>query len=204
MRKFLALAAILAVCSVCEAKARFVEFPTVGMCTGDYVRYRAQPNTKADIWGRMYKGEKVIVESRTSVKGETWYKIAPTDSQDYPFISGKYMTPCYDEAVQRSPVGRLIPAIHNEYYFYDEYDDDRPEIKRTYRDDWLVRVEVWDTENTFGEIKIGDKVSKLTRILGEPDSSSKSQYRYSAGDYATFTFKIQDGKITRMIYKEDE
>ena len=39
-------------------------------------------------------------------------------------------------------------------------------------------------------------------ILGEPDELSSSEYRYLAGDYAVFTFKIQDGKITRMIYEE--
>lgn len=205
MRKIAALVVvILAVCSVCEANGRFVALPAIGMCTGDYVRYRAQPNTEAEIWGRMHKGEKVVVESRTSVNGETWYEILPHDTQDVAFISGKYMTPCYDEDVQRSPAGRLIPEIHTTYYFYDDYNDDGPEIECTYRDDWLVRVEIWDTENSFGDVHVGDKVSKLKQILGEPDelSGSKYIYIYSAGDYATFTFKIADGKITRMIYEE--
>ena len=39
---------------------------------------------------------KVIVESRTSVKGVTWYEILPYGTQNIAFISGKYMTPCYD------------------------------------------------------------------------------------------------------------
>ena len=90
------LAVILAVCSVCEAKTRFAALPAIGMCTGDYVRYRGQPNTKAEIYGRMHNGEKVIVESRTSVKGVTWYEILPYGTQNIAFISGKYMTPCYD------------------------------------------------------------------------------------------------------------
>ena len=203
MRKVLAaVVVILVMSSVCEAKGRFAVLPAIGMCTGDYVRYRAQPNTKAEIWGSMNSGEKVIVESRTSVKGVTWYEIAPHDAQDFAFISGNYITPCYDEDVQRSPAGRLIPAIHKEYYYYGEYDDDLPEIKRTYRNEWLVRVEVWNTENSFGDVNVGDKVSKLKQFLGEPDELSSSEYRYLAGDYAVFTFKIQDGKITRMIYEE--
>ena len=203
MRKILAvLAAILAVCSVCEAKARFAELPAIGMCTGDYVRYRGLPNTKAEIYGRMHNGEKVIVESRTSVKGVTWYEILPYGTQNVAFISGKYITPCYDEGVQRSPAGRLIPEIHKQYYYYDDFNEDGPEIKCTYRDEWLVRVKIWDTENSFGDVKVGDKVSKLKQFLGEPDELSSSEYRYLAGDYAVFTFKIQDGKITRMIYEE--
>ena len=196
------LAAILAVCSVCEAKARFAALPAIGMCTGDYVRYRGQPNTKAGIYGRMHNGEKVIVESRTSVKGVTWYEILPYGTQNVAFISGKYITPCYDEGVQRSPAGRLIPEIHKQYYYYDDFNEDGPEIKCTYRDEWLVRVEIWDTENSFGDVKVGDKVSKLNQFLGEPDELSSSEYRYIAGDYAVFTFKIHDGKITRMIYEE--
>ncbi len=204
MRKILAvLAVILAVCPVCEAKGRFVALPAIGMCTGDNVRYRAQPNTKAEIRGRLNTGEKVIVKSRISVKGQIWYEISPYDTQDIAFISGKYLTPCYDEDVQRSPAGKLVPAIHMEYYYYDDFNEDGPEIKCTYRDEWLVRVEIWDTENSFGNVKVGDNVSKLNQYLGKPDSSSRSEYRYSAGNYATFTFKIQDGKITRMIYEED-
>ena len=52
---------------------------------------------------------KVIVESRTYVKGVTWYEILPYGTQNIAFISGKYIIPCYDEDVQRSPAGRLIP-----------------------------------------------------------------------------------------------
>ena len=208
MRKILAVVVILAVCSVCEAEGGFVDFPTVGMCTGDYVRYRAKPNTNAEIRGRMYTGEKVIVDGMTSVNGETWYEILPPNAQDSAFISGKYMTPYYDEDMQKSPAGRLIVEVlqtyapREDYDYYNEYDDS-PEVKRKYRDGWLARVEAWNPGSYFGEIEIGDRVSKLNQILGEPDSSSKSQYRYSAGDYATFTFKIEDGKITRMIYEED-
>ncbi len=110
MRKILAvLAAILAVCSACEAKSRFAELRAIGMCTGDYVRYRGLPNTKTEIYGCMHNGEKVIVESRISVKGVTWYEILPYGTQNIAFISGKYIIPCYDEDVQRSPAGRLIP-----------------------------------------------------------------------------------------------
>ncbi len=91
---------------------------------------------------------------------------------------------------------------YEEYDYYGEYDYE-PEVKRDYRSGWLSRVEAWNPGSHFGEIEIGDSVSKLNQILGEPDSSSKSEYRYLAGDYAVFTFKIQDEKITRMIYEED-
>ena len=84
------------------------------------------------------------------------------------------MTPCYDEDVQRSPAGKLIPGIHKQYYYYDDFNEDGPEIKCTYRDEWLVRVEFWDTENSFGDVNVGDNVSKLKQYLGEPDELGSS------------------------------
>ena len=195
------------------AAERFVEFPTLGVCTGDYVRYRARPDTNADIWGRLHTGEKVIVESRTRVNGEVWYEILPKDTQESAFVFGKYLTPCYGEEVQKSPVGKLILEVlqtycpYRDYDYWGEYDGEfeYPEIKRSYdRRGWLVKVEAWQPNKDFGfgELRIGDSTSKLTRVLGEPDNKSASAWTYEAGEYATFTFRIRDGKIVRMIYEE--
>lgn len=209
MRKvFAIMLAVLISCSVCEAAGKFVAFPTLGVCTGDSVRYRVEPNTKADVWGRLNKGDKVIVEAQTKIRNEIWYEIFPPSAQDTAFISGKYLEPYYDEDVQRSPAGKLIIEVLQRYAprkdedYYNEYEDS-PEVKRNYnREGWLVRVEAWNPGSDFGEIEIGDNVSKLTKILGKPNSKSDSEWEYNAGDAATFTFKIKNGKITRMIYEE--
>ena len=209
MRKILAVAvAFVVMCvPVCEAATRFVTFPTVGVCTGSSVRYRARPDTKSDIWGRLNVGEKVIVDGKTSVNGETWYKILPKDMQDSAFVFGKYLVPYYDEEIQQSPIGKMIieilltyaPYLENDYY--DE--DNSPEVKRFYGDDhWLHKVEAWNPGSNFGEIEIGDNIDKLTEILGEPDSESNSELRYIAGEFGAITFKVKNGKITRMIFDE--
>ena len=88
---------------------------------------------------------------------------------------------------------------------FDDGEFDYPEIKRSYnKQGWLVRVEAWNYSKDFGfgDIHIGDNVNKLREFLGEPDSDNGSEWQYLAGNYATFTFSIRDGKISRMIYEE--
>ena len=214
MRKAIIIAAALLLCaSACGASHRFAEFPALGVCTGDYVRYRSRPDTNADIWGRLHTGERVIVEGQTRVNGEVWYEILPKDAQDSAYVFGKYLVPCYDEEVQKSPAGKLIVQVLQTYApykdndYWGEYDGEfeYPEVKRTYDDKgWLVKVEAWQPNKDFGfgEIYIGDSAGKLTRILGEPDTRSASEWEYEAGDFAIFVFRVKDGKITRMIYEE--
>ena len=208
MRKVISSVLVLLLCSsACYASSRFVAFPTVGVCTGDYVRYRARPDTNADIWGRLHTGEKVIVDGQKRVNGEVWYEILPKNAQDSAFVFGKYLTPYYDEATQKSPAGKLIIQVFQTYapdQDNDYYDgDDSPEVKRTYnKQGWLVKVEAWKPGCTFGDIEIGDSTSKLTRILGDPDTKSASEWEYEAGDYAILAFRVKNGKITRMVYEE--
>ena len=123
---------------------RFVAFPTIGVCTGSYVRYRSEPNTDADIWGRLQAGERVIVDSLTAVDGEIWYEILPKNAQDSAFVFGKYLVPYYDEEIQQSSVGKMIIKVLQTYCPYKDYDYygefNYPEVKRDYdRQGWLER-----------------------------------------------------------------
>lgn len=213
-RVILAVLIALLPVSFAEGAGKFAAFPTIGVCTSDSVRYRSQPDTKADVWGRLRKGDKVIVDGQRVVRGETWYEILPSDAQDSAYVYGKYLKPYYDESTQRSRAGKLILDVlqvyspYEEYDYYDEYGG--PEVRRKYnREGWLVRVEAWKPGCSFGNdadedknISIGDYIGKLNKILGEPDKMNGSEWIYNAGDYATFTFRIKDGKITRMIYED--
>ena len=214
MRKIFAAAIVLLVSAPAMCAEKFEVFPTVGVCTGSYVRYRAEPSTDSDIWGRLSEGERVIVDGQTAVDGEVWYEILPKNAQDSAFVFGKYLVPFYDGEVQQSPAGRMIVSVLQTYCpnkdndYWGEYDGefDYPEIKRKYNSQgWLSRVELWNPSKDFGfgDIRIGDNVSKLRDILGEPDKESDSECVYMAGSYATFTFRVRDGKITRMIYEEE-
>lgn len=214
MRKILVVFTVFILCvSACEARTRFVGFPTLGECTGNYVRYRAEPATDATIWGRLSVDERVIVVGQKVVDGEIWYEILPKNAQDSAFVFGKYLVPLFSEEFQQSPFNKLIIDVLQTYSPYEdadywgEYDGEfeYPEIKRRYnRQGFLARVELWNQSNVFGfgDIHIGDNAGKLREILGEPDDETSSELQYMTGSYATFTFRVKNGKITRMIYEE--
>ena len=215
-RLILAVLIALLLVSFAECAEKFAAFPTVGVCTGDSVRYRAKPDTKSEIWGSLSLNEKVIVDGQKVIDGETWYEILPKDAQDSAYVYGKYLAPYFDEEAQKSPVHNMIIDIlqvyspYEDYDYYTEYGGE--EVKRTYdKSGWLVRVEAWKKGCSFGNdgqdsgknISIGDDAGKLTKILGEPDKKSGSEYEYTAGT-SSLTFRIENGKITRMIYEDKE
>ncbi len=213
-RLILAVLIALLLVSFAEGAGKFAAFPTVGVCTGDSVRYRAKPDTKSEIWGSLSLNEKVIVDGQKVIDGETWYEILPKDAQDSAYVYGKYLAPYFDEEAQKSPVHAMVIDIlqvyspYEEYDYYTEYGGE--EVKRTYdKSGWLVRVEAWKPGCSFGNdgqdesknITIGDDVSKLTKLFGEPNMKSDSEYEYTAGT-SSLTFKTENGKITRMIYED--
>ena len=92
------LAAIILLCLLSSgalAAAKFRDFPAQGVCTGNYVRYRTDPDTEADIVGRLFKGDRVTVLSQTSVYGEIWYEIEdPEEHEDSTYwVYGEYIRP---------------------------------------------------------------------------------------------------------------
>ena len=213
-RLILAVLIALLCASFAECAGKFAAFPTIGVCTGDSVRYRAKPDTKSEIWGSLALNEKVIVDSLKVIDGEIWYEILPKDAQDSAYVYGKYLSPYFDEEAQKSPIHNIVIDIlqvyspYEDYDYYTEYGGE--EVKRTYdKSGWLVRVEAWKKGCSFGNdghdesknISIGDDVSKLAKILGEPGKKSGSEYEYTAGT-SSLTFRIDDGKITRMIYED--
>ena len=213
-RVILAMLTALLFVSFAEGAGKFADFPTIGVCTGDSVRYHSKPSTKAEVWGSLSKNMKVVVESQKVVDGETWYEISPKDAQDSAYVYGEYLAPYFDEAAQKSPVNKIVIDILQVYSpykdndYYTEYGGE--EVRRTYDESgWLVRVEAWKPGCSFGNdgqgesknITIGDNAGKLTKLFGDPDKKSDSECEYTAGS-SSLTFRIEDGKITRMIYED--
>ncbi len=93
---------------ISEAATKFVAFPTVRVCTEANVRYRGNPDTDSDIWGRLNVGEKVIVEGQTAVDGKICYEISPKNAQDSAFVFGKYLIPYYDNVNTQPENLRLL------------------------------------------------------------------------------------------------
>ncbi len=98
MRKVILAAVLVCLCLSCAAygASRFRDFPAKGICTGDYVRLREEPNTSSMVMGRLFKGDTVIVVSQSTVKGEVWYEIEdPEDEygETTVWVYGKYIRP---------------------------------------------------------------------------------------------------------------
>ncbi|MBQ7220284.1 MAG: SH3 domain-containing protein [Synergistaceae bacterium] len=95
MRKLLAavLLGSVILCGIAEA-AVFTSFPADGICTGDYVRYRARPGTNSKILGRLFEGDEVTVLSEVRVKSQRWYEIYdPNASGRTVWVAGQYIAP---------------------------------------------------------------------------------------------------------------
>lgn len=207
MRKLIVtLLAVLALSAVVEGRERFVGFPAVGKCTGDYVRYRRDPGTDGEAFpGRLNTGDRVIVQGQTKVEGQVWYEIDSPEDDGSAFVFGKYIEPYYSEDDQREPVIKLITEILSYYGISEKrgklYDDDN--VKRTYRGaQGLVYVDVSGEGQMFGEIAVGDEVGKVREVLGEPESESAREWEYRFDVDTLLIFRVKDGKVTRMIYDD--
>lgn len=80
----------------------------------------------------------------------------------------------------------------------------------------LKSIQVRDGDKSFGNIKIGDSVSKVRRELGAPENESKSMLEYEGLLYGyeeeadelvdayTVKFTIEDGEVSSMYFYERE
>lgn len=186
------------------AVEKFINFPAIGQCTGTYVRYRSDPDTESEILGRLNAPERVVVFGQTAVDGEVWYEIGNPHGQDSAFVFGKYIRPLFNATSQQSQLHKLIFDILMEYGLTEEHDDyDGPNIRRKYdKSGNLVKIEAWREGCTFGDISIGDDVSKLEEVIGTPEHWDEEEWEYELED-VEITFQLKNGKITRMIYEED-
>ena len=199
------LLAVLMFCTACEARARFVTFPAVGLCTGTYVRYRMDPGTDAEAFnGRLNTGDPVIVIGQTAVNGQVWYEIDNPEGEYTAFVFGKYIEPMYTEESQRMPMIQVITEILQNYGITRKRSElyNGPKVRRQYtKDGVLCVVDAQEEGCYFGEITIGDDTRKLRRVLGDPDMEDDSEWEYRYEVDTILRFMLEDGKITRMIYE---
>ena len=188
-----------------NAAERFMTFPALGVCTGISVRYREDPDTEAEILGRLNAPEKVIVLSQTAVESEIWYEIENPLEDSVAWIFGKYVSPAFDETTQQSEIYNLIVNIIQNYGITPEKAELNhiKDIKTRYKANNLIYVEIWNKKSSFGDIHIGDSSIKIIDTLGTPDRRNDSEFEYRAGEKIRLDFHIKNGKITRMIMALD-
>ena len=205
---------LLCAFGVSEASERFVAFPAIGTCTGTYVRYREDPDTEANIIGRLNKPQNVIVLSQTATNGEVWYEIEDPERDSTAWVFGKYIVPLFNETTQRSELYPIAVAVMQDYGINKKKAKlySGPKVNTEYRHDNLAALEAFRKGNAFrtanGDIHIGDNEEKLTDALGIPDRKDgiKCTYIEFEGKEIDiiFTFDVENGKITRMSFASSE
>lgn len=204
--KIFTLILIMFSCNVCDALERFVTFPAIGKCTGTYVRYRENPDTEANILGRLNKPQNVIVLSQTAINGEVWYEIEDPERDSTAWVFGKYIVPLFSEATQRSELYPIVVSVMQDYGINKTkaklYSGSK--VNTEYRNNNLAAVEVFRKGNAFADIKIGDNEEKLTDILGIPDRKDGIKCTYIEGKDIILVFDVKNGKITRMLFATSE
>ena len=209
MKRFtLAIMILCLIISSAYGEARvFVDYPTLGECTGNDVRIRSKPNTNAKILGKLNEYDRVIVLGKVKSGKDTWYEIEHPTEKGKAYVFGKYLVPAYRQEYQRSPQAKMwinmqmtygqkpekISALlgnprkntrNNVYgisFVTCEYGDYRVlYVDNTeYVKGYLKGIDVKRGSTPFGNIHIGDSTRKLRRELGDPDDENDSSWEYN-------------------------
>ena len=206
MRKLLiGLIAISLFASTSEAaKSKFTKFPGIGYCTGTYVRYREDPDTDAEILGRLNDPDRVIVLGQTTNNGQLWYEIEDPEGDGTGFVFGKYIEPVYGKSEQETIAYEVVVNILQNYginktkaKFYSG-----PKGKTQYTDNYLSFLEVSKKGNSFGDISIGDSLGDLIDAMGEPDLNDRDEIiEYNVDVDTVLRFILEDDEIVRMVFE---
>ncbi len=231
MRKIaLSVLAVLLLCGCAwgDRIPDFSAFPTWGICTGDYVRMREDPDTKAEILEphRLNRDQRVIVLDKTMTNGDTWYEIDHPAEMGTAWVFGKYIQAAMEEEYQEDPMRQLLVKLNLTFGSSPEKaralfgkpvkqkresigsDDDITRVTMSWRghdveylNGNLTGVSVTRGKTPFGDIRIGDSVDKLEESLGKPRDATDENWTYQPGEMDYITFRLEDGKVVEMGYQ---
>ena len=231
MRKTaLSVLAVLLVCGCAwgDRIPSFSAFPTWGICTGDYVRMREEPSTKAKVLEpqRLNRDQRVIVLDETEKRGEIWYEIDHPTEEGSAWVSGKFIQAVMEEEYQEDPMRQLLVKLNLTFGSSPEKaralfgkpvkqkrevigsDDDITRITMSwqgheaeYLNGSLTGVTVTGGKTPFGRIRIGDKTDRLQKALGKPSDATDETWTYQPGEMDYVTFSLKDGKVSGMGYQ---
>ena len=206
MRKLLiGLIALSLFASTSEAaKSKFTKFPALGYCTGTYVRYREDPDTDAEILGRLNTPDRIIVLGQTTNNGQLWYEIEDPESDETAFVFGKYIEPVYGKTEQDTRAYEVVVNILQNYGINKTkaklYSDSKG--KTQYTNNYLSFLEVSKKGNSFGDVSIGDSLEDLIDAMGDPDMNDEDEIiEYNVDEDTVLRFILEDEKIVRMVFE---
>ena len=204
-------------------------YPDIGVCVGNSVRLREDPDTESGIVGRVNEGETLILLAETSVDGQRWYAVDHPTEEGTAWVFGRYIetykgyeagTPACNMSIQvimnfgvtpekaRALLGKPVKARQGKFFFDPASQELSEEVlefsncQLQYVERHLRHVEVWKRGLAFGGVQVGDPASKLTDILGDPTSEGDEGWDYEVDPRRHLRFELDDGKITRMTWED--
>ena len=208
MKKLLAFLLCFTAVSCAWAEKRiFVEYPTLGECTGDSVRIRSGTNTNSEVLGRLNEFDKIIVLDKVKSGKDIWYEVDNPVGDQRAYVFGKYILPAYRQEFQKSQAAKILTDIRLTYGSNPEKMSilsgkpkklthrknetgfpvtiaDFGDYRAFYFDSsdeisgYLKSLEVKSGKKPFGDIYIGDSVNKLRKELGDPENESENLWEY--------------------------
>ncbi|MCR4819002.1 MAG: SH3 domain-containing protein [Fretibacterium sp.] len=196
-------------------------YPDTGICVGNSVRLRENPDTESEILGRLNKGDRIITLEETSVDGQKWYEVDHPTREGTAWVSARYIetykgyeigTPAYNMTIQiimafgiTAEKARVLLGDPDQE-LTDEGDKrilEYSDCRIAYVKGRLQSVEVFERTLGFGSLKVGDSMSKLTNVLGDPAEAAEGNWCYEVDPGGRLTFTEDNGKIARMLWEEE-
>lgn len=105
MRKVIAVMCVLVLCGTAQA----MQYPELGVCTGDNVRLREDPGTSGRVIGRADAGTQFIVLGEMYVDGQKWYEIDHPTKEGTAYIISRYVNGWYNNG--DIPLGEVCAEV---------------------------------------------------------------------------------------------
>ncbi len=208
----------------------FKVFPTIGICVGNGVRIREDPDTNSEITGKLFEFNRVVVLGVTAVNGEKWYEIEHTEQKGTGWVFGKYIQPLFMEEEQKEPSIKIITDLFRfigskpvramvnmgepnsmprqfisgdvRNFYKNLYMWDGVEAAFLNNNPVFIYIAKPGLKNSFGGIKIGSNISAVEKLLGSPDEKSDSYYKYTVNEITALSFGFSsDKKVTDITYQ---
>ena len=227
MMKRIVFALMFIVMSVSSASC--TEYPALGMCTANYVRYRDEAGTDSEILGRIHEYQNVIVLSEARHKGEKWYMIDNPVDDGEAWVSAKYID-IYEPGNEskrlyafkvsimqnfgiRPEKTRVLlgkpKRVKKDKFFFEPANQNLKEETLQYDgcllqyvEDSLSTVEVTKEDYAFGDVHVGDSKQAVLDIFGKPEGGTESDaWLYMINDLEQVYFEFKNDAVTKMSFE---
>ncbi len=213
-----------------EEYERIKIFPAIGICTGNGVRVREDPNTNSKILAKLFEFNRVIVLGVTASDGMTWYEIDHPEEAGTGWVAAQYFIPQFRGDEQKTALCKIVTEMFKytgckplrafanlgepkarpkqtiegdvRNYYKNLFFWDGCEVEFLNNNPVMIYITKAQNNKSFGGIKIGDSIDKAAKLLGSPDEKNDVNYKYNINEISYLSFGFSsDKKIKDITYQ---